>query len=61
MHLILQGVVPRTFEIWKGVRPSQYHARENMFKDLLLSDDRRDSRKKAVDVIDEDFGGFHGR
>ncbi|KAK9311454.1 CobW/HypB/UreG, nucleotide-binding domain-containing protein [Lipomyces starkeyi] len=27
----------------------------------MLGDDRRDSRKKGVDVIDEDFGGFHGR
>ncbi|KAK9241673.1 hypothetical protein V1506DRAFT_569393 [Lipomyces tetrasporus] len=33
MHLILQGVVPRTFEIWKGVRPSQCHSLENMCKD----------------------------
>ncbi|KAK9311648.1 hypothetical protein V1524DRAFT_370951 [Lipomyces starkeyi] len=34
MHLILQGVVPRTFEIWKGARPSEFHASENLFKDL---------------------------
>ncbi|KAK9327289.1 hypothetical protein V1520DRAFT_283734 [Lipomyces starkeyi] len=34
MQLILQNVAPRTFEIWNGVRPSQYHAPENLFKDL---------------------------